>query len=256
VANKSEKSRKRSKSANTRLQQITQVAASLFFKKGYWRTTTKEIAEACGISVGTLYYYIKSKDDFPRMFSKIQTTDVGKWEREVRKDMDNTDPEELLRQAVRKYIYLVDLREKLVHFWYNIAPYLELAQLEAIVNTVLRVIATFKDILDMGVEKGQFKTCDTLLAAINIDMMCISWVLRGWNLYPAYTFEQYAATCEQFAVLIARNSDNLQIPSSVKVGKIEAEDLKEIWDRERQKRPGGLGSEAWLRPDTKGKPTT
>jgi len=256
VAKKSEKTRKSTKYANDRLQQISKVAASLFFKKGYWRTTTKEIAEACNISVGTLYYYIKSKDDFPRMFSKIQTSDVSKWEREVRKDMDNMEPEELLRKAVREYIYLVDLRENLVHFWYNISPYLELTQLEDIVNTVLRVIATFKDILDRGVKSGQFKTFDTLLAAINIDMMCISWVLRGWNLYPAYTFEQYAAACEQFAILIARNSDNLKIPDSVKYKKIEAEELKEIWDRERQKRPGGLGSEAWLRPDTKGKPTT
>ncbi|MDD5494772.1 MAG: helix-turn-helix domain containing protein, partial [Dehalococcoidia bacterium] len=106
MAKNSQKNRKSTKYANDRLQQISKVAASLFFKKGYWRTTTKEIAEACNISVGTLYYYIKSKDDFPRMFSKIQTSDVIKWEREVRKDMDNMEPEALLRKAVREYIYL------------------------------------------------------------------------------------------------------------------------------------------------------
>ncbi|MDD5704147.1 MAG: hypothetical protein PHU23_19105, partial [Dehalococcoidales bacterium] len=139
--------------------------------------------------------------------------------------------------------------------WYNIAPYLELTQLEDIVNTTVRVLASFKDILDRGVEKGQFKTPDTFLAAINIDMMCISWVLRGWTLFPFYTFEQYAAACEQFAVALARNSDNLH-PDSVKYKKIVADELKEIWDREREKRPGGRGSEAWIRPDIKGKPTT
>ncbi|MCX6004530.1 MAG: TetR/AcrR family transcriptional regulator, partial [Chloroflexi bacterium] len=65
MVNKSEKVRKSSKSANANLQQISRAAADLFFEKGFWQTTTREIAEACNISVGTLYYYIKSKYDFP-----------------------------------------------------------------------------------------------------------------------------------------------------------------------------------------------
>ena len=72
------KAHKRNKATNARLQQISRVAADLFFEKGFWQTTTKEIAEACNISVGTLYYYIKSKYDFPRKSAKtnLALTDI------------------------------------------------------------------------------------------------------------------------------------------------------------------------------------
>ncbi|MCX6005272.1 MAG: TetR/AcrR family transcriptional regulator, partial [Chloroflexi bacterium] len=235
------------------LQQISRAAADLFFEKGFWQTTTREIAEACNISVGTLYYYIKSKYDFPQMFSKVHTRDISKWEREVRKDMENTAPEVMLRKAVRKFVYLIDLRDKMVLFWYNISPHLEWAQLQDIVHTEIRIIAMFKEIIDKGLREGQFKTCDTLLAAINIEMMCISWALRGWNLYHFYTIEQYAAVCEQYAVLIARNSDNLKIPRAGKYRSVEAQDLKDVWDLHRKQSPNGHGSETWIRPEIRGK---
>jgi AcrR family transcriptional regulator len=42
---------------------ILAAAAQLFAEKGYQRTTTKEIAEAAGISEGTIYNYFNSKDE-------------------------------------------------------------------------------------------------------------------------------------------------------------------------------------------------
>ena len=44
-------------------QQIVDGACTVFFKKGYHPTTTRDIAKACGMSIGQLYHYISSKDD-------------------------------------------------------------------------------------------------------------------------------------------------------------------------------------------------
>ena len=44
-------------------QQIVEGACRLFFKKGYHKTTIREIALASGMSMGQLYHYISSKDD-------------------------------------------------------------------------------------------------------------------------------------------------------------------------------------------------
>jgi AcrR family transcriptional regulator len=63
---------------NNRLQEISTVAARLFRQKGYAETTTKEIARACNISVGTLYYYIRSKKDFIKIFIDIHMSDIEK----------------------------------------------------------------------------------------------------------------------------------------------------------------------------------
>src|SRR5699024_12429716 len=43
--------------------QIIKGALTLFKEKGFHRTTTREIAKACGFSIGTLYEYIRTKED-------------------------------------------------------------------------------------------------------------------------------------------------------------------------------------------------
>ena len=43
--------------------QICSVALKLFSRKGFHQTTVREIAKACGLGIGTLYSYIKTKDD-------------------------------------------------------------------------------------------------------------------------------------------------------------------------------------------------
>lgn len=245
------KAHKRNKSANARLQQISRVAANLFFEKGFWQTTTKEIAEACNISVGTLYYYIKSKYDFPMMFSKVHIRDINKWEKEVRKEMKDTAPEEMLRKAVRKFLYLVDLRDKMVLFWYNIAQHLEWEQLEDIVNTELQIVTLFKEIIDKGCSEGQFKTSNSLLTAVNIEFICHTWALKGWHLYHFYTLEQYANICEHHAVLMARGSSDLKIPQVAMYPLIEVRHLKDDWDQRRMEKPDGRGSDSWVHSPTK-----
>ena len=248
---KATKAHKRKKSSNARLQQITRVAANLFFEKGFWQTTTKEIAEACNISVGTLYYYIKSKYDFPLIFSKVHIKDIDKWEKEVRKEMPDTAPEEMLRKAVRKYVYLIDLRDRMVLFWYNTAQHLEWEQLEDIVNTELRIVALFKEIIDKGCREGQFKTSNSLLTAVNIEFLCHTWALKGWHLYHFYTLEQYENICEHHAVLMARGSSDVKIPQIAGYPIIEVQHLKDDWDKRRKENPKGHGSDSWIHSPAK-----
>lgn len=44
-------------------EKVLQEALTLFFEKGYEKTTTREIAERAGIERGHLYYYYKKKED-------------------------------------------------------------------------------------------------------------------------------------------------------------------------------------------------
>lgn len=48
---------------NIRREQMVKGAISLFKEKGFHRTTTREIARKAGFSIGTLYEYIRSKED-------------------------------------------------------------------------------------------------------------------------------------------------------------------------------------------------
>lgn len=48
---------------DARIKQIHDIAATLFYKKGYAVTSLEEIARNAEISKGTIYLYFKSKDD-------------------------------------------------------------------------------------------------------------------------------------------------------------------------------------------------
>ena len=46
-----------------RRMEIVKAAVELFVRKGFHRTTVREIAQKFGMSVGTLYEYIRTKED-------------------------------------------------------------------------------------------------------------------------------------------------------------------------------------------------
>ena len=191
---------KRSNKADARLLQITSAAADLFFKKGYVLTTTRDIGEACGISPGHLYYYIKSKDDLPAMFARIHKKDIDTWEKEIRPNLKSLPPEELLKKAVREYAYLIHLRRKMVVFWYHASLQLTDEQNAGIIDVETRIINLFKDIVELGVKKGQFKVNDPFLTACSIHMMCVTWALKRWLIRDARSIDQFADVCVQLVI--------------------------------------------------------
>lgn len=54
-----------------RRQEILDAAAQVFYEKGYEAASTRDIADHVGILKGSLYYYVKSKEDF--LFEIIKT---------------------------------------------------------------------------------------------------------------------------------------------------------------------------------------
>ena len=46
---------------------IIKVASKLFLKKSFDRTSTRDIASACGIAMGTLYHHVGKKEDLLRL---------------------------------------------------------------------------------------------------------------------------------------------------------------------------------------------
>lgn len=191
---------KNTRSANAKLRRIAKIAARLFNKKGYTHTTTKEIAAACHISVGTLYYYIKSKEDFIKIFSNILSDEIRQLTTSIRKELRDISPEEALRKTVRERNKLMDEMHDIISFWYRISRSLKGEQLKAIADAELLVVSLIKEILEKGVREGDFHINDTFVAAYNIHMISHSWVLKRWAFRGAYTIDQYTQICEDIAV--------------------------------------------------------
>ncbi|MHB8084565.1 MAG: TetR/AcrR family transcriptional regulator [Dehalococcoidia bacterium] len=206
LKNKSGQNKKK-KSAVAKRRHIAEVAANLFFKKGFMQTTTKELAEACGMSVGTLYYYIKSKNDFPQMFCEIHNSDLDIIEKEIHGEMATNTIENTLRKAVAEYLFWINRRNKLIMFWYDTVRYLSQDQLRAITHAEFRAIGYFEEILEKGKKEGCFNFRDLRITAYSIELLCHEWILKAPFLRGLYTLEDYSDLCQDMAVALARGTD-------------------------------------------------
>lgn len=207
-------SRKVRARSSSRLQDISQVAASLFAQKGYAQTTTKEIAQACNISVGTLYYYIKSKRDFIKIFVDMHADDIQRWEKKVRKELQHTPPEKILRKAVREFVHGVDRRKDMITFWFHTSKILAREELELIFEVERRTNNVFKEIIEAGCKQGVFKSSDPAVDAIGIHTLCQMWALKNWFFAGTYTPTDYARLCSEMAVAMVKGQRCTQIKKS------------------------------------------
>ncbi len=86
----------------TRLEEVLQSAANIFFAKGFHATTIEDVARDVGILKGSLYYYIKSKDD---LLFRLLLAGVEDGDAYIARHIDpEGDPVEQLERAIRAQI--------------------------------------------------------------------------------------------------------------------------------------------------------
>ncbi len=79
-------------SANTRRDELLQIAAGLFAEKGFKNTTVRDIADAAGILSGSLYHHFDSKESMvDEILSTFQDELFGKYDEILAGDDDAAD---------------------------------------------------------------------------------------------------------------------------------------------------------------------
>lgn len=107
-----------------RHQQIVDGACRLFFKKGYHPTAMREIAVACGMSIGQLYHYISCKEDVLYLVFK-HMHDVWYTYLEKANIEQIDDPVKRLRKALNHSLEFMIENKRLVQFMYSESKYLD-----------------------------------------------------------------------------------------------------------------------------------
>jgi len=74
---------------------ILRAALELFAKKGFHRTTTKEISKRAGIAEGTLFNYFPTKEDLALYFFERELDGLVEWFRKDKAAQDAPLPEKL-----------------------------------------------------------------------------------------------------------------------------------------------------------------
>jgi AcrR family transcriptional regulator len=76
---------KRAQNKERTRKQILRAALELFSKRGFFRTTTKQISNKAKIAEGTLFNYFKTKEDLALYFFEQELADLVDWYRNQRK---------------------------------------------------------------------------------------------------------------------------------------------------------------------------
>jgi TetR/AcrR family transcriptional regulator, cholesterol catabolism regulator len=180
---------------NKRQQHIVKKASKLFIKKGYSKTTMRDISKATDINLGNLYNFINSKEDILCIAFDTYHDPAMEWfKREGVLDIE--DPKEQLRVAVRQMLEMIHHSMNDVLMMYRETRVLPPKFRKTVLSKESDLIRIFENIIARGVEKKIFSVKDPFFAANMLVFQLSLYPLRNWNL-KRYTREEFLDLAEE-----------------------------------------------------------
>jgi TetR/AcrR family transcriptional regulator, cholesterol catabolism regulator len=162
----------------TRLEEVLQSAANIFFAKGFHATSIEDVARDVGMLKGSLYYYIKSKDDllFRLLLAGIEDSDAF-----IARQIDpEGDPLEQLERAIRAQIdYIVRNRVQFGLFLHEFDS-LPGKRQHKLISVMSRYNARFVELVRRGQQQGRIMPGEPWIIVNGILGMC-NWLYRWYD---------------------------------------------------------------------------
>jgi len=163
---------------SAREEEILAAAGSLFREKGYHGTSVRDIAESVGLLKGSLYHYIRSKEDLlARLFEGALEETVAELEAIAARDASATDR---LRDMVRAYALSVTANLDSVGIYlreWRSLPSPELARVRAR-RRAMRSL--FESVIAEGARRRELAPGDAKIAALAILGM-VNWIYEWYR---------------------------------------------------------------------------
>ena len=173
-----------------RRQQIIDAGVKLFKEKGFHRATTRELAKAAGFSIGTLYEYIRTKEDVLFLVCDNIFNEVTECLLEFPSEIGSVAS---LEKAIRQYYLLIDKMPEEFTIMYQETKSLPKEAMHYILDKEIEMVAIFERILKDCVDSGNLSLSNDAiyLAAHQIVVQGQSCACRKWALQKRYTIEEY-----------------------------------------------------------------
>lgn len=166
-------------------------AIALFKQKGFHRTTTREIAKAAGFSIGTLYEYIRTKEDILYLVCDSIYDEV---QERLEKDLTcHQGTLASLRRGIENFFRVMDELQDEVLVMYQEAKSLTKDALPYVLKKELAMVAMLEHVIQHVVNNGELSMSprEVNLLAHNIVIQGQMWGFRRWAMQKNYTLEEY-----------------------------------------------------------------
>lgn len=172
--------------------QIVDAAVKLFIEKGFHKTTTRQIARAADMSIGSLYEYVASKED---VLYLVCIAIHGEVERGVKEVLDRaTGGKEALAGVIREYFRVCDRMSDHILLMYQETKSLPSQWQKRVLENEIRITGLFKEtIAGLLAETGLSMPGETALElmAHNITVLGHMWTFRRWFFRKNFDIEDY-----------------------------------------------------------------
>ena len=173
-----------------RRDQMIRGAVSLFKEKGFHRTTTREIAKAAGFSIGTLYEYIRTKEDILYLVCDSIYDQVTEQLQKM-----NTEKGTLasLKLGIAYYFKIMDEMQDEVLVMYQEVKSLSNDALPYVLEKEMEMVRMFETLIENCIENGELEMEreHVFLLSHNIFVKGQMWGFRRWALKKYFTLEAY-----------------------------------------------------------------
>lgn len=174
-----------------RRNQMIKGAVALFKEKGFHRTTTREIAREAGFSIGTLYEYIRSKEDVLYLVCDSIYDEVHA---RLQKEIDSKRGTlESLKLAISTYFRIVDEMQDEFLVMYQESKSLSKDALPYVLKKEIEMAAFLEEIIRHCVENGELSLTEAQMKILshNIVVEGQMWGFRRWAIQKMCSLEEY-----------------------------------------------------------------
>ena len=163
-----------------RREQIIRAAIKKFSEKGFHKTTLRELAEEAGIGAGTIYEYIRAKEE---IFFLIHDFAADLVEDALDKSIQNIkDPIEKLRRLVRAEFNIMAEWADAILLLYQESHILSPKYLQKLLLREREHLSKYEIVIEECISSGLCRKCNARVYANLIKIMIDMWVIKRWDL--------------------------------------------------------------------------
>ena len=171
-----------------RRQQIFEAVVKLISKKGYHRTTLREISKESGIALGNLYDYISTKEDILYIIQEKATQSVMQ---AISKDSEGSfNPVEKLGRLINSELDAMNKYQDLIMIIYQESHAMFEETLHSLLRSERNHVEQYEKVIREGIKKGFFKPLNVRMLANMIKMLIDTWVIKRWDLRRKVSIEE------------------------------------------------------------------
>lgn len=174
-----------------RREEIIKSAVGIFIKRGFHEATTKDIATEAGMSVGTMFQYVKDKQDILYL---VCCHIHGKLEKEIFDvATDNKSSDDILTLSVTALFQTIANLADEVLIMYRESASMKKEALRSFLMREQNLCIHLEKLINNGIKEEKFTIEQRAVPLLAEDILVQAqmWSFRRWSLHEKYTIESY-----------------------------------------------------------------